>query len=834
MNWFGLNRLALWFVRKILFVLVKTNVQPSDFESLNIDPNKPVCYVLKNKSLSNFLVLDQECKQAGLPRPTNGLDLVDLKLNNASFFLVQPRNALNRKPVNTSVPEKLLQMVEYASSPNNEQKDIQLIPVSIFWGRIPDKENSIFKMLFSDSWAVPGFFRKLFIIMAHGRNTIVNFSEPVSIQQAIEGIPDNERAVRKISRILRVHFRRLRETVVGPDLSHKRTIVNALLRQPAVVKAIADDAAEKNVTQRKIAQKAQAYAEEIAADYSHPVIRLYDVVLTWLWNKLYDGVSISHFEKLHKVAKDNVVIYVPCHRSHIDYLLMSYALYRNRLVPPHIAAGVNLNLPILGGILRRGGAFFLRRSFKGNNLYTAVFNEYVNLVFDRGFSVEYFIEGGRSRTGRLLQPRPGMISMTVRSFLRTRRRSFVFVPIYFGYERVLEGRTYVGELQGANKKKESLFDIFATLRKIKGTFGKVHVNFGDPIHLNSFLDEQHPGWSKEIYDEDAPPAWLNSTVEKLGQTIISGINQAAVVNPVSLLSTIILATPRNAMDEKSLIKQLDIYQSMLSGVRYSEASVLTDMTGEEIVAYAERLDILSRQKHPLGDVMMVEDSKAVLLTYFRNNNIHLLAIPSLIACLLINNHRTDSKAIHSICRQVYPFLQAELFIHWNKDELETQVNTYIERFADLGWLTKTDAHLVAPQPSSAAFIELTVLSGIIRPTLERFYIAIDILLKSESGNLERSQLENLCHLIAQRISILHEFNAPEFFDKATFKIFLQSLLKSGLVWEAEGKLAFDDRLNASEIGTSRILTSDIRQTIQQVTHVNIELLEQEEVAVDSK
>src|SRR5690606_39327280 len=122
--------------------------------------------------------------------------------------------------------------------------------------------------------------------------------------------------------------------------------------------------------------------------------------------------------------------------------------------------GINLNMPLIGGLLRRGGAFFMRRTFRGNPLYTAVFNEYLHTLFCRGFPVEYFVEGGRSRTGRTLQPKTGMLAITLRSFLRSSRLPIAFVPVYIGYERVLEGRTYLGELRGAAKKKESIGDMF--------------------------------------------------------------------------------------------------------------------------------------------------------------------------------------------------------------------------------------------------------------------------------------------------------------------------------------------------------------------------------------
>src|SRR2546422_5553985 len=127
-------------------------------------------------------------------------------------------------------------------------------------------------------------------------------------------------------------------------------------------------------------------------------------LIAGLWNRLYDGVVFGHVETLERAAEGNEIVYVPCHRSHMDYLLLSYAIFVHGYAIPHIAAGLNLNLPIIGRFLRKGGAFFIRRSFRGSSLYTVVFMKYLAAIMARGHSIEYFIEGGRSRTGRLLQP----------------------------------------------------------------------------------------------------------------------------------------------------------------------------------------------------------------------------------------------------------------------------------------------------------------------------------------------------------------------------------------------------------------------------------------------
>ena len=125
------------------------------------------------------------------------------------------------------------------------------------------------------------------------------------------------------------------------------------------------------------------------------MVRFFDHFLTWLWTRLYDGVQVRHFERVRTLAPDYQVVYVPCHRSHVDYLLLSYVIYKRGLRIPHVAAGENLNIPILGELLRSGGAFFMRRSFKGNTLYSTVFKEYVHSLMQRQAPIEYFIEGGR-------------------------------------------------------------------------------------------------------------------------------------------------------------------------------------------------------------------------------------------------------------------------------------------------------------------------------------------------------------------------------------------------------------------------------------------------------
>jgi len=819
----GINKLFVWIVRQILKPLVKTTVQPEDLSRLDIDWQKPVCYVLKNESLAELLTLEHICKESGLPLPTSALDGPGLEDEKAICFLTHTPSLFTSVPEN-SLPASLCSLFHSVRSSNDV--DIQLIPVSIFWGKLPERENSLLKILFSDSWNIPGKFKKTLIILIQGRQTLVHFDKPFSVRQVINEGQDEERSIRKITRVLRVHFRMQKETIIGPDLSHRRTVMQTLLHTQPVINAICEDSRARGIPIEKSRKQAQKFAAEIAADYSHSVILTLNVLLTWFWNKLYDGVETYHIDNLQSVAKNHEVIYVPCHRSHIDYLLLSYVLYHGNLVPPHIAAGVNLNLPVIGSILRRSGAFFIRRSFRDNPLYGVVFKEYLGIICRKGFSVEYFIEGGRSRTGRLLPPRPGMLAMTVRAFLRDRNRNFLFVPIYIGYERLLEGDTYLGELQGKAKKKESVFGIFKTLGRIRGSYGKVHLNFGKPILLDDVLNKNNPCWQDADYNDEDPPPWVKESIENLGTEINTRINKAAVANPVNLLALVMLATRNHSMDENSLRKQLDFYLKILLKVPYSDTMVVPDCSGTDIINHCKKLNIIESREHAFGTIVTLGSKHAILMTYFRNNTIHLLVLPSMLACILVNNPKTTLSEMKRICMMAYPLLQNELFLRWPMENIEQTIQRLIDVLEQEGLITANNDEIRAPKSSSIEYLRLTILSNTIRQTLERFYITIEILLKAGSGKIRLSELEDLCHLMAQRMSILHQINSPEFFDKTLFKTLLRSMLSSGTIWvDNNDRLSFGEDLITVDQLAASVINAEIRLSIKQVTNINIGLQE---------
>jgi glycerol-3-phosphate O-acyltransferase len=776
-----------WVLRKILRRWVRVTIKPDDAaEGLAARP-RPVCYVLERESEPDLAVLGLACASLNLPSP-----------DKACFAM------------GARAPRHLVQLVAAAAADPNVDAD--LVPVAIFWGRAPRKEASVWRLLFAEDWVLVGRFRKFLSVLVNGRNTLVDFGDPLRLRDGLQEGMSEQRSVRRLLRNLRTGLRAQRASTIGPDLSHRRTLVAQLLRTADVRGAVRREMQTRGLTRRAALIAARRHAVEIAANYSEPFVRFMSMALGWLWNRLYDGVEFEHVEKLAEIGDGAEIIYVPCHRSHMDYLLLSYVIYRKGFAVPHVAAGINLNLPVIGRFLRKGGAFFLRRTFKGDALYAVVFAKYLGFMMARGHSLEYFIEGGRSRTGRLLSPRTGMLTMTVRAYFRDPKRPVVFMPVYFGYERIVEGRTYIGELSGQPKEKESVFGLIkATVSVLRSKLGKVHVNLGQPILLDELMRR---------HDAEPRAGWLERVVGDLAARINIEINAAAAVTPISLVAMAILATPRQALAESELREQIELYQRLLREAPYGPLVTIPADSGAQMIHYAEGFGLLERQKHPLGDIMRMNAENAVLATYYRNNIQHLFAMPSLLACCFVSNSAMRTADIHRLVWRVYPYIAAELYLRWEEAEVGAVVESLLDTFAALDLLQAgTDrSEWRRPASTSLEAMRLSVLAQATIQTVERYYLVIALLLQAGSGSITQQALEQRCHLMAQRMSVLYGLNSPEFFDVSLFRNFIDLLRRRNVIQASEGGLLlYGEPLLAVAADAQLVLSEQIRHSILQVT-----------------
>jgi glycerol-3-phosphate O-acyltransferase len=440
----------------------------------------------------------------------------------------------------------------------------------------------------------------------------------------------------------------------------------------------------------------------------------------------------------------------------------------------------------------------------------------------RGHPLEYFIEGGRSRTGRLLSPRTGMLSMTVRAYLRDPKRPVVFMPVYFGYERIVEGRTYIGELSGRPKEKESVFGLLkAAVSVLRSKLGKVHVNLGQPIALDELLDRHHPDWrAAQAGTAEPRPGWINDAIGDLAVRINTEINAAAAVTPINLVAMAILATPRQALAEGDLCRQVELYQQLLRDAPYGPLVTVTADSGAQMIRYAESMGVLERQAHPLGDIMRMNAENAVLATYYRNNILHLFAMPSLLACCFVSNAAMRTADIHRMVWRVYPYIAAELYLRWDEASVGAVVDALLETLAGLN-LLQADADRSEwrrPPSTSLEAIRLSLLAQATIQTIERYYLAIALLLQAGSGSITQEALEQRCHLMAQRMSVLYGLNSPEFFDKSLFRNFFDLLRRRNVIQVSDdSRLSFGEPLLGVAADAQLVLSEQIRHSILQVT-----------------
>jgi len=806
------------WARSLMRLWVRTKIIPADPKSeLKLSPGVPVLYVLPTRSVSDLLVLDEICRRHGLPRPEHKKGA--LKQPGAgSYLYLHKMGFLQVERDSKDVPSPLTKLVGEAES--DKDMEVQIVPVSVFWGRNPGRdERSIMRLLFFDDEHA-GIVQKTFIVAAQGRHNFVQFGKPISLRGLVDEGAGAQEAAKKLRRVLRVHFRRQRTAALGPSLPSRASVIGQLIQTRAMREAIQEEARKKRITVERAETRARRYLAEIASEQQYSVVRLADIFLTWLWNRIFNGVVIKHSHRLREIDKTAEVVYLPCHRSHMDYLLLSYSIFYEGFVPPHTAAGVNLNFWPMGPLLRRCGAFYIRRSFGGNRLYTVAFNEYVHFLLTKGHPVKFYVEGGRSRTGRLLPPKTGMLAMVVQSYFRNSDKPIVFVPVFLGYEKVMEVRTYQTELRGATKRKESMSQLVKARRALKSNFGRAYIGFGEPIYLEEFLNKRAPDWRAETSDLEQKPKWLHPLITELADDVLTRVNSTAVVSPLALFALVMLSTPNKAMAEEDLIYLMDKLEQAMRVAPYSPDVVLPEGSARDHVHQAMAVAKVERFQHPGGDVIFMDERESTLLTYYRNNILHLVAIPSLVASFFQHNERMNEEELVQSAARLYPFLKSEFFLRWGDADGEKVVHGVIQALIGQGLLfCEEDGVVRRPDVTSRDLTSLLVLSRALGPTLERYAVSSALLARHlGEGAIDRKEYESQCQLMAQRISILNGMNEPDAFDKSLFKNFLSLLEERGyLRLASEGRFEVDQRIRDIALGAVNLLSSDIRQSIQRIT-----------------
>ncbi len=827
--------IARW-LSKPLIHWMKYRVAPDAMPgSLSLDPAKPVVYVLPQRSWIDLFALQRICRDLNLPPPARVSHVLPTPERAGLVYLPALLETFAR---NRTEDSELARMMAIAA--DNPDYDIQIVPVSIFWGRDPGKETSLFKLIFADS-VQAGRLRKILIGVANGRNVLANFGKPlgyrdylvsagVSAGVGIGGGGDvhaspsqqaEQKLARALPRALHFHFLRARTAALGPTLLRRSVVLKGVLESEGVREAILIRARGENSSLEKAATHARKCAEEVAADYSSATVRVMELVLTAIWNRVFKGVEVQGLERVRALAQSHEIVFMPSHRSHADYLLLSYVLYTAGLVPPHIAAGINLNFWPVGGLLRKCGAFYMRRKFTGDPVYTAVFRAYVDSLIRRGYSIEFFPEGGRSRTGRLLPPKTGLLAMVAESGLRSRSRKVALVPVFLGYDKVFEVGSYFKELKGGQKQRESAEGLLKATKILGKSYGRAYVNFGEPTILQDHADANLPGWREAMAaNPNLRPEGFPKWVRALAFEHMRRIQAASVASPVGLVACALLAAPRRAVTEDELVDQIAHFIDLLEPWPGGKELMLPNGDPKAILEWAAPIARIQRVAHPWGDVLLATGRDAVLMTYNRNNIQHLFAVPALIAAFFRTRGILSEELVLTGCRALYPFLRNEFLLPWPVADCEPVARNYLERMLATGLLLRdADGRLRRPEVGNPAYSGFAALGRVLGETLERQAMAVLLLTeeKKRGGPVKREQFESDCRLLAERMAVLTGREAPEFFDKGLFAAYLDTLIEVGVVTTgAGGVLILDARCDRIAERSVELLSDETRQTLLQL------------------
>ena len=800
------------FLRWILFLWVKVEV-PEDNPGSAIEPAKPVLYVLADRGLSDLLVLSKVTARYKLPDPLAKIP-IETGRKYHSVYSIASRSPLTDWLKNRPKQSVMLNELMQAFA-EDEGLDLQVVPVSVFWGRPVARQKHWFQVIFADTWVLAGRTRKLLTILFHGRNTRLIFSPPVDFRSSIT---NNANGEQELQDYLTNTLHQQREATFGPQISSHKQLMAKVVDDPNVQAIISAETGDAEKTHHR----ANRYCREIFANCTQLTIEVMQRLLNAFWRRFYSGIRIYNAERIREAALTNQLVYVPCHRSHVDYLLLSYVIDQEGLALPYIAAGNNLDIPVIGRILRGGGAYFIRRSFKDNALYKAIMHAYLYQLVELGVPLEYFIEGGRSRSGRMLKPKFGMLSMTVDAYIKSQARPMAFVPVYIGYEKLIEGQSYIGELYGEKKKKESTFGTLGAIFGLKGNFGKVTASFGEPIQLDRLLNQHCQEWREQVESITHKPDWYQTSLQSLSREIMFGINRACVINPVNSIATILLATPRQSIEIEELVSQAELHHRLIRGAQCLSTIRLEGRVDEEQIRRIAEQKIIHIREHQMGDIVYLKPADSALIGYYRNNTLHSLAVPAMIACCFTSMNRISSDSINRKTSLLYPFLKSELQLEWPEEDLAGIVDDCIASLVEENLLEPSKHGYRRPRRSSQCFMQLLRLAHIVQPVLERYYMTVTVLRQSATAPLTEVELERRCHLLAQKISMLHGINAPDFYDHLLFQDFIATMLtKEYLVENHSKQLEFKQGADSSGLEELRsLLSAEVRGSILALINAN--------------
>ncbi len=700
---------------------------------------------------------------------------------------------------------------------------ILLVPALLVWSRRAQKlKPSVWDVLFGSPEA-PSAFANAIAFVRNVRRAFFHVGRAVDLKATLAERAQEPDAVvaRKVRGVLHQHLAREFRTAVGPPLKAPSRVREKVLRDRGLRGTIEAIARERGKEPWAVAREAEKALREIASRYDPRFVQLLRPLLAWIFRRLYTSIEVDEegLARVKRAAAGAPIVLCPSHKSYIDFLVLPLILFDHGMTTPHVAAGINLAFWPFDKIARRGGAFFIRRKVKGDRIYTAVLRAYVKHLLRDRFPQEFYVEGGRSRTGKLLFPKTGLVSMEVDAWLEGAADDVLFVPIAIDYEKLIEASSYARELAGGEKEKESLRGLVGAVRVLARRYERVYVQFDEPISLRAAAEARIGGAAGLTVDDawageearavaaplepgrDASADSKRRLVQGLANRIAYGISRAVTITPVGLVAAALLSHLRRGLTAAEVARRVELlrYIAAEGGARLARglAGAPSDPLAPGPIAHAVRqLEAggLVRSAVAAGDtIFQVPDEKRPVLDYHRNAVIHRYVPPALVAA---SARAAGADASVDEVRERALWLSRLLKLEFmyrgdvSFDDAFAQNLAFLVRVRALA----RDGDRIRPGADAAT---LAFLAELVRPYVEAYRLAAATALSLLAGPLEGAVADRRALLADTMEHGLAAFLAGgialrESISKATLENAIEWLVAQGLVTEGGGRLAVPD------------------------------------------
>lgn len=673
------------------------------------------------------------------------------------------------------------------------EKPIFLVPELLIWEKWQQKVTpSLFDRVFGSPEA-PGFAHSVGTFLRNYKRAQLRVGTPIDLREVLANEGDHPTAViaRKVRSTLHNHLARETRAVFGPPRKEDARLIDEAMRDKTFQLALQEISAEKNRPVEALMRDARKNFEAIAARYSPTVVGGAATVLDWVFNRIYDGIEVDQagLDRAMKAAVDAPMVLTPSHKSHLDYLIMSYVLFTRGYTAPLVAAGANLSFFPLGVFLRRAGAFFLRRSFKGDKLYTATFKAYLKKLVHDGIHHEFFPEGGRSRTGKLLQPKLGLFTWLVDAVMEGARSDLLFVPIAIDYEKVVEGASYKQELQGGEKKPEDIKALLSAPAVLTQNYGRIHLTFDEPVSLMKLMAER--GITRETATDDQKKA----LVRALGHRVMYGISRVSTVTPHALLASGLLSHRRRGISARDLTDRVVFLRGLVTDLGAPLSRLLKDSPSSPTVI-GPMMDAMRmfasegmvRSVEARGEpIFQVEDDRRPELSFYKNTLINLVSGRSIVcAAVLASEPSADRKAIKDHALFLSRLFKLE-FIYPVGKTFEHIFDETVAHLSKLGLLAPTEAGVtIAPEAHARPMVQF--LADLLRDYLESYLLAARTAEELKADGMDKKDFLKRALEAGRADFLAGTITASEALSKTTLENALQFLTEQHFLSEKDKKL----------------------------------------------